>query len=131
MERFIFVSTDKAINPSSVMGCSKRLAEKALQARQTSPGNQTVVPGRAFWKRSRVERQRDTYVPAADRARRACHRHPPEMVRYFMTITESVGLVLQTATLGHGGEIFILDMGQPVKIIDLARQMIELSGLQA
>ena len=130
VERFILISTDKAINPSSVMGASKRLAELSLAAQQNSSHNTTKFMAVRF---GNVLGSSGSVISIF--RKQIAEGGPvtvtdPNVTRFFMTVEEAVGLVLQSATEGAGGDILVLDMGEPVKILDLARQMIALSGLR-
>jgi FlaA1/EpsC-like NDP-sugar epimerase len=122
------ISSDKAVNPTSIMGASKRIAELLVHQMAKRTGNPFMVV-----RFGNVLGSRGSVVPTFKRQIAAggpiTVTHP-DMERYFMIIPEAVQLVLQAAVLGHGGEIYCLDMGEPVKIADLARHMIELSGLR-
>ncbi len=128
VERFVMISTDKAVNPTSVMGSSKRVAELLVHqaAKLTGKPYVAVRFGNVLGSRGSVVLTFKQQI-AAGGPITVTH---PEMRRFFMTIPEAVQLVLQSSVLGHGGEVFTLDMGEPIKIVDLARDMIELSGLK-
>jgi len=165
VEAFVLISTDKAINPTSAMGATKRLAEMHLQAMHAAQARQAAPAQSAKSEELRAKSKASETLVAMPLplSAIACGTRfiavrfgnvlgssgsvipifkkqiaeggpvtvtHPDVTRYFMTIPEAVGLVLQTAVIGQGGEIFVLDMGKPVKILDLARQLIELSGLR-
>ena len=130
VERFILISTDKAINPSSVMGASKRLAELSLIAQQNADANTTKFMAVRFGNVLGSSGSVVTIFRHQIAAGGPVTVTDPNVTRFFMTVEEAVGLVLQSATEGTGGDILVLDMGDPVKIIDIARQMIALSGLR-
>lgn len=134
VERFVMISTDKAVNPTNVMGASKRLAEIYVQTLSMSIAK-GEIQGKTKFITTRFGNVLGSNGSVIPRFREQLLKGGPltvthpDIIRYFMTIPEAVRLVLEAGVMGEGNEIFVFDMGQPVKIADLARRMIELAGL--
>lgn len=134
VKKFVMVSTDKAVNPSNVMGASKRIAEKYVQSLHyksiSTPDAETKFITTRF---GNVLGSNGSVVPLfkkqIENGGPITITHP-EIIRYFMTIPEACQLVLEAGGMGKGGEIYLFDMGKPVKIIDLAKKMIQLAGFE-
>ena len=133
VEKFVMISTDKAVNPSSVMGASKRIAEKYVQSMyyKSKASKGEAITKFITTRFGNVLGSNGSIVPLF--TKQITEGGPitithPEIIRYFMTIPEACQLVLEAGTMGKGGEIFIFDMGEPVKILDLAKKMIRLAG---
>lgn len=135
VRRFVMVSTDKAVNPTNVMGCSKRICEVYVQSLNKAERD-GVVKGQTQFITTRfgnVLGSNGSVIPIFERQIKAggpVTVTDPDIIRYFMLIPEACELVLEAGTKGEGGEIFVFDMGKPVRIADLARRMIELSGVK-
>lgn len=128
-EKFVMISTDKVVNPGNVMGASKRIAEMYVQSLNNTQGHQTQFITTRF---GNVLGSNGSVIPIF--RRQIENRHPvtvthPEVTRFFMTIPEACQLVLEAGAMGQGGEIFLFDMGQAVRIKDLAENMIQMAGL--
>lgn len=129
VRKFVMISTDKVVNPSNVMGASKRIAEIYVQALNDAPGNKTQFITTRF---GNVLGSNGSVIPIFKRqieARKPVTVTHPNVTRFFMTIPEACQLVLEAGAMGNGGEIFVFDMGEPVRILDLAKKMIQMAGL--